>query len=274
MSDWHLSQTFRYAGDRVRHDAFGEGLPLVLMHGTPFSSYVWHRIAPILARSRRVYVYDMPGYGASEKREGQDVSLEAQTELFAALLEYWGLSEPDILAHDFGGTVSLRAHLLKGIDYRRLLLVNPVATRPVGSPFVQHVREHQDAFAGVPDYLQRAIVSAYVRTAIERTMPEEELEPYVAPWTGEDGKPAIYRQVAQMDTKYTDEIEPCFGQMRCPVVLLWGENDRWIPLANAQYLARELGVQRLRMVPNSGHLVQEDAPEAILAEAYAFFDLC
>lgn len=273
MTEWQLTQTFRYMDDRVRYEVLGEGPPLILMHGTPFSSYEWHRIAPILAQYRQIYLYDMLGYGQSDKPEGQDVSLGAQTEQFVALVEHWGLKRPAVLAHDFGGTVSLRAHLLKGIDYDRLLLVNPVATRPVGSPFVQHIREHETAFAGVPDYLHRAIVKAYVRTAIKRAIPDDELEPYIAPWTGKDGKPAIYRQVAQMDTKYTDEIAPYLSQMRCPVSLLWGEDDDWIPLENAEYLASNLGVERLSMVPNSGHLVQEDAPEAIVAEAHAFFGL-
>jgi len=192
MTEWQLTQTFRYMDDRVRYEVFGEGPPLILMHGTPFSSYEWHRIAPILARYRQIYLYDMLGYGQSDKREGQDVSLGAQTELFVALVEHWGLKRPAVLAHDFGGAVSLRAHLLKGIDYDRLLLVNPVATRPIGSPFVQHIREHETAFAGVPDYLHRAIVTAYVRTAIKRAIPDDELEPYITPWTGKDGKPAIY----------------------------------------------------------------------------------
>lgn len=273
MTDWQLSQTFEHPSGQVRYGILGDGPPLVLMHGTPFSSYEWHRIAHILARSRRVYLYDMPGYGQSEKREGQDVSLAMQTVVFVALLAHWGLERPEVLAHDFGGTISLRAHLLKGVDYKRLLLVNPVAARPVGSPFVRHIREHEAAFAGVPDYLQRAIVSAYIRTAIVREMPDEELEPYVAPWTGETGKPAIYRQVAQMDEKYTDEIKPELGRMRCPVSLLWGEDDGWIPLENAEYLARALNAERFRLVPRAGHLVQEDAPEAIVGEACAFFDL-
>lgn len=274
MADWQLSRTFHHAGGRVRYEILGDGPPLILMHGTPFSSYEWHRIAPILARSRRIYLYDMPGYGQSEKRAGQDVSLGAQTTVFAALVEHWGLERPQVLAHDFGGAISLRAHLLNELDYERLLLVNPVAARPVGSPFVQHVREHEAAFAGVPDYLQRAMVAAYVRTAIERAIPDDELEPYIAPWTGSAGKPAIYRQIAQMDTKYTDEIEPYLGQMRCPVSLLWGEDDAWIPPANAEYLAQNLRVERFHRVANSGHLVQEDAPEAIVAEACAFFELC
>jgi pimeloyl-ACP methyl ester carboxylesterase len=217
-----------------------------------------------------VHLFDMVGYGQSGKRAGQDVSLATQTGLFTALLDHWQLHRPDVLAHDFGGTIALRAHLLAGVDYRRLLLIDPVAARPWGSPFVQHVRDHEAAFAGLPDYLQRALVSAYLRTAIHRAIPDAELEPYVAPWLGPDGQPALYRQIAQMAYGYTDEIEPLLGEMRCPVSLLWGEADQWIPLEAGRALAERLRPQNFRIVAGSGHLVQEDAPEAILDEALSF----
>ena len=64
--------------------------------------------------------------------------------------------------------LELRAHLLDGCDYARLLMFDAVAIRPWGSPFVQHVRQHEAAFAGVPEYLQRAILAAYIRGAIAR----------------------------------------------------------------------------------------------------------
>src|ERR687893_1277390 len=112
-AEWTLGEFFEYRGDRVAYDAIGEGSPIVLVHGTPFSSYVWRRIAPALAENYAVYVYDLLGYGASEKRGGQDVSLYAQGRLLAALLGHWGLENPSIVAHDIGGAITLRAHLLE-----------------------------------------------------------------------------------------------------------------------------------------------------------------
>jgi pimeloyl-ACP methyl ester carboxylesterase len=132
------------------------------------------------------------------------------------------------------------------------------------------VRAHEAAFAGVPDYLQDAIAAAYLRTAVHREMPAAELEPYVAPWRGAAGKPALYRQIAQMHRRYTDEIEPHLGAVRCPVQLLWGEEDAWIPLDVGRELHRRLGKGAFIPVPNAGHLVQEDAPEAVIAAVDGF----
>ena len=269
MTHWTLDQQFTYRDQAVRYRTFGDGPPVVLIHGTPFSSWVWHRIAPHLARDRKVHVYDLLGYGQSERRDGQDVSLDVQNGLLAALLEHWKLNTPanlpDVVAHDFGGATALRAHLIDGCDYASLTLIDPVAVAPWGSPFVRHVREHATAFAGLPAYIHEAVVNAYIRGSIARAIADDELAPYVAPWLGEVGQPAFYRQIAQMDQRYTDEVEARYPHMRCRTQILWGEDDEWIPIERGRQLASVIPDARFQPVPNAGHLMQEDAPEAIVA---------
>jgi len=169
------------------------------------------------------------------------------------------------VAHDFGGATALRAHFLNGRDYASLTLIDPVAIRPWGSPFVAHVRQHEAAFAGMPAYLHDALLDAYLRTAIARPIAAEELAPYKAPWLGETGQIAFYRQIAQMDLKYTDEVEPRYGALRCPAQVLWGTEDQWIPIETGRRFHAMLPEARFIEAPGAGHLVQEDAPEAILA---------
>lgn len=270
-SAWSLTQRFDFNGQSVAWDKFGDGDRLVLVHGTPFSSYVWRKIARELMQDHTVYLFDLLGYGQSEKRAGRDVSLGVQNVLLAALLDFWQITRPNVIAHDFGGATVLRAHFIDGCDYDRLLLADPVAIAPWGSPFVQHVRNHEAAFAENPPYIHRAMLQAYIRGAVSRTMTDAELEPYLAPWLGADGQPAFYRQIAQMDLKYTDEVQGRYGDLRCPVKLLWGIDDAWIPLEQGRALAAMLPGCALTEVPDCGHLMQEDAPEAIIAAALRFF---
>ena len=270
-SSWSLTQRFDFCGQSVAYDILGEGPSLVLVHGTPFSSYVWRTIVRELSRSYTVYLYDLLGYGQSEKRDGQDVSLGVQNDVFAALIDHWHLQNPYVLAHDFGGATVLRAHLINGCDYRKLLLFDVVAVRPWGSPFVQHVRDHEAAFAGLPDYIQRAVLRAYIRGAISRPISDQELEPYIEQWAGDVGQPAFYRQIAQMELRYTDEVESRYGEIRCPVSLLWGTKDEWIPIDRGRHLANLITDCEFREITGAGHLMQEDAPEAIVAAALNFF---
>jgi pimeloyl-ACP methyl ester carboxylesterase len=261
-----LDRTFEFRGDAVAWTTLGAGEPVVFVHGTPFSAHVWRRIAGEIARTRQVYLFDLLGYGQSAKRAGQDVSLGVQNELLSALLAHWGLECPFVVGHDFGGATVLRAHLLNGCDYSSLVLIDPVAIRPWGSPFVQHVRAHEAAFQGIPAYMHEAMVAAYIRGAVHRPMSDAELVPYITPWLGEAGQPAFYRQIAQMDVAYTDAIESILASIRCPVRILWGEADGWIPVAQGRELARRIPHTTLRTIPAAGHLVQEDAPEILVAE--------
>ncbi len=270
MHGWRLTASFQYQDQEVRYGVAGDGPPLVLLHGTPFSSYEWHRLIPVLARTHRVYYHDMLGYGQSAMHKGQDVSLGVQGELLAALLDHWRLDAPDVVAHDFGGTNALRAHLLHGRDYRTLTLIDAEALSPWGTPLMQHVRQHEAAFAGMPAYMHVAVLNAYLRTAMHRPISDAELQPYMAPWLGEVGQAALYRQIAQMDMRFTDEIQGRLDELRCPTQVLWGDEDTWLPLSQGHELAARLLDARFITVPGSGHLMQEDAPEAIVGEVIGF----
>jgi pimeloyl-ACP methyl ester carboxylesterase len=266
MHDWSLNGSYRFRSSCIRYGITGpEAAPaMVLLHGTPFSSYEWHRIVPWLARRFRVHFHDMLGYGASAMEDG-DVSLGVQNVLFAELLDHWGLRRPHVVAHDFGGATALRAHFLDGRDYASLTLIDPVAIRPWGSPFVAHVRAHEAAFTGLPPYAHEALLDAYLRTAMARAIPPADLAPYKEPWLAEQGRRAFYRQIAQMDMRFTDEVEARYSELRCPAQVLWGAADNWIPLETGRRFCAMLPKARFIEVPDAGHLMQEDAPEAIIA---------
>lgn len=260
-----LPNATKINGNTVRWGKDGNGPPLVMIHGTPFSSQVWRNIVPHIKDKWTVYFFDLVGYGQSEMHAEKDVSLGVQNHVLAALLEEWGLDRPHVLAHDFGGATALRGYFLNGLRYSSLTIFDAVALAPWGSPFVQHVRQHEEAFSGMPDYMHRALLRTYLQTAAYQTLSEEALDIYAAPWIGDIGQPAFYRQIAQMDQAFTDEAQVLYQQMECPVRVLWGEEDQWIPIEKGHELAALISDAPCEIVVNSGHLVQEDCPEAIVA---------
>jgi pimeloyl-ACP methyl ester carboxylesterase len=272
VSEWQLTETFRSESGDVRWDRLG-GLgrpPVVLLHGTPFSSYVWRAVARSLASSHQVFVWDMPGYGTSAKFTGQDVSLAAQGRVFTELLAHWGLEEPLVVAHDFGGAVSLRAHLLHGARYRALALVDAVALAPWGSPFFRLVGEHSQVFEQLPPALHHALVREYVTSASSPGLHPAVLDRLVEPWLGKLGQAAFYRQIAQADQSYTDEVQERYGQIDIPTLVCWGKDDTWIPVAKGRELAARIPDARFEPIAGSGHLVQEDAPAELTTALLAF----
>ncbi|WP_432449599.1 alpha/beta fold hydrolase [Aliiroseovarius marinus] len=272
MPEWNLNETFQTSAGAVVSGRAGAGPALVLAHGWPWSSYSWHRLIPSLARRYEVYWYDMPGYGRSEMAADQRTSLDIQGEVFAEMLAFWGVDRPRVIAHDFGGAVTLRAHLLHGCDYEEYILMNVVAMRPWGSEFFDHVGKHVDAFSGLPPHIHEAVVSAYIKGALVNPIHDEDLRNLITPWLTEEGKVSFYRQFAQADERFTAEVEPMFGDIRCPVQILWGEDDPWIPLERGKALSRLVGQNRMRLLSGVGHLPQLEAPEKVL-EAIDFSNI-
>jgi pimeloyl-ACP methyl ester carboxylesterase len=262
---WDPHRRYDTSLGMVAGQVTGSGPPLVLAHGWPWSSRAWHRVLPELARDFTLYLYDMPGFGRSDKALDRGTGLDAQGEVFCEMLDLWGLERPSVLAHDFGGAVALRAHLLHGRPLDALVLMNVVALSPWGSEFFDHVGQHVAAFEGLPPHIHAAVVEAYIRGALAHPIPEPDLRALIAPWLGDEGQAAFYRQFALADEALTDAFADRLGQQDCRVSVLWGRDDPWIPLSRGETLAWRLGNVPFTPLPGLGHLPQLEDPAAVVA---------
>jgi pimeloyl-ACP methyl ester carboxylesterase len=263
VSEWILRERFATDAGGIAWDRLGDGPPVVMVHGTPWSSWTWRRVAARLAERFSVYVFDLLGFGASDQRRGQDVSLAGHGARLAALLEFWGLDRPAVIAHDIGGATALRAHLLHHRGAAALALVDVVALAPWGSPFYRLVRDHNTVFEQLPAAIHEGVLRAYVGTAQPRPLDRDVEDALIAPWLGPAGQSAFYRQIAQGDQRHTDDIEPLFDQITAPTLVIWGEADPWIPAARGAELSQRIPAARLALLPTAGHLVQEDQPDEL-----------
>lgn len=274
QSSWQLPQTYSSGIGTVRWAQLGDpkAAPLVLLHGTPFSSFIWRHIARALAHDYCVYVWDMPGYGASDKFKGQDLSLDALAGVFTGLLDHWSLDEPTVVAHDSGGAVALGAHLRHGARYGRLALVDSVSLAPWGSPFFQLVGEHAALFDNLPARLHEALLREYVNTASSPGLHPATLESLIDPWTGDAGQAAFYRQLQQRtaDEAFVEAIQDGYQTIDIAVAVCWGEDDTWIPPPRGRELADQIPEASFRIIPSAGHLAQEDNPAELTAALLSF----
>jgi pimeloyl-ACP methyl ester carboxylesterase len=255
-----LSETFIWRDRTVRWAREGSGPPVVFCHGTPWSSQLWAPFAAALRSEFTTYLWDMPGYGDSSKNPIHDVALDVQGELLADLLTHWQLGRPHVVAHDYGGAVALRAHLLHDATYASLTLVDVVALRPWGSPFFRLVRDNADVFMALPPSIHEGALRAYISGASHRTLTSEQYDLLARPWLDEVGQAAFYRQIAQADEAYTDEIEPRYGSLDVPTLVVWGRDDIWIPVDRAHRLVEAIPGAELEIIDEAGHLVQLDQP--------------
>ena len=263
-NDWQLKQSFQSSFGRIAYDVFGDGPPLVLIHGTPSSSYMWRNVVEKLKDDFTIYIHDFLGYGISEQHADQNVSIAIQTEVMIELLDFWNLKNPNIAGHDFGGAVTLRSHLLKGKSFQKILLIDAVAIAPWCTPFSQLVKANLHVFEAIPEYAYDAMIAAHLRAGFYKEMSDLDLEPYMRPWRGTEGQAAYFRAVAEYDDKYTLEVEPQYKDIDIPVLVMWGEKDGYLSIETGKKLSEIIPNAQFQPIPNAGHFSPEDEPALVV----------
>jgi len=282
---------------------------VIICHGTPWSSRMWLPLARELAQTNRVRLWDMPGYGDSIPSTSGDsipdpsttsaqptddplaeaapaVDLITQRRRLAELIDCWEVSNPHVIAHDFGGAVALGAHLLEGCDFASLYLLDIVTLDPWGSPFFRLVAENEKVFAALPPRLHRALVREYISGAAGTTpddspsgenrssLSDDHITELSAPWRADAGQAAFYRQIAALRPEHTAPVVDRLGEVRCPVRIGWGEDDPWIPVDQADRLVEALpGNPHVARFPHLGHLVPLEAPHDLFVDVTAWLDV-
>ncbi len=258
--DHRLNERFRSSAGEIAWDVTGQGPDLVLVHGTPMHSLLWRGVIERLADHYRIHYLDLPGYGASEKFDGQEVRLRAFARVLAEFLDARDLRRPHLVGHDFGAATVMGAHLMEGVDVASLVVADGVLLGPWGTPFSRHVRDHEAVFAAVPEYIHRATLAAHLATGVVRPLSPGLEAAFLEPWSGPQGQAAYYRQVGQFDYEYTDWLEPRYPRIEVPVSILWGEHDQWVAPDEARRLQPMIPHAGLRWLPDAGHFSMLDTP--------------
>ncbi len=101
------SKRFAEVGDaRVAYVDEGSGPPVLLLHGCPFSSFVWRKVIPALSSAHRCVAPDLLGLGDTEAPAGADWSLPAQETMVLGLLDALELEKVSVVGHDQGGALA------------------------------------------------------------------------------------------------------------------------------------------------------------------------
>ena len=263
MKNIVLSQKFSSSAGEIAYDSFGEGADVILVHGTPTNSSIWSDALESLQKVYRVHLFDLPGYGASEQFESQDVRLRSFAQTLRELIEYLGITKPHLVGHDFGAATVLGAHLIEKVDVASLTIIDGVVLSPWGTEFSRHVKKHEKIFATVPGYVHSAVLSAHLNTAVSRLLLETDLKILLTPWLGDVGQDAYYRQVAQYDYEYTEKLEALYPSISIPTLILWGEKDNWVNITEGRRLRDLIPKSRFKELPDAGHFSMLDTPNLL-----------
>ena len=230
-----LNDNVLIKGQRITCGTHGEGIPVVLIHGTPFYSQIWHRVLPQLVDAGcRVFLYDLLGFGNSERPADQsvDTSVSGQLPILQGLLDYWELESAHIVAHDIGGGVAMQLGIQEPNRLMTLTLIDCVSFDSWPSRRTkQQMEVGLEQLMSAPaaehrDHFREWILSA---TAQTENLTAGSLGKYLDMISGPVGQASLFQhQIMHYDPVHTMKLTDSLHQLgSLPVQLLWGEDDQW-----------------------------------------------
>ena len=255
---WHVQQMGRPAS---------AGPTLLLIHGTGASTHSWRGVAPLLAAHGHVVAVDLPGHGFStHPATSQAMSLPGMARALGALLATIGIAPQAVVGHSAGVAIGARL-CLDGLVAPRALIGINAALLPLGgaagrvfSPLAKLMALNSLA----PRlFAWRAADTAAVRRLIDGTgsvIDAEGIALYARLMQSRGHVAAALAMMANWDLAPLARALP---QLRPPLLLLTGDNDRTLPPAQAAEAVALVPAARSVTLPGLGHLAHEEQPARV-----------
>lgn len=278
-ADWHknrrvvfhseYSRFIDLDGVRLHYQEAGDisAPPLLLIHGFASSTLVWSKVFLSLAAAGfRVIALDMLGFGYSGKPRNGEYTIDGQAKLIIQLLDRLRIRRVTLVGSSYGGAVAITCALDYPARVKKLVLVGTVNNnRPLefklmrvfGAPLLGDVVS--PLLIGSRRLLRMRMKRVYERHSW--VLDERRVDARHQPLRAAGTQRAIIRTVRSWDA---ERISRDAHLIRQPTMLMWGENDREIPLADGERLHGEIPGSRFIVFLNCGHLPHEEYPEAFV----------
>ena len=262
---------------RVAYVDQGSGPPLLLLHGCPFSSFVWRKVIPALAATRRCLAPDLLGLGDTETPEGADWSLPAQEAMVLGFLDALGLERVSVVGHDHGGAVAQMLAARHPERIERLVLCNVEAYDNWPSaderPFVTITQ-----LPGIGAVVMRAYGTRPVLRLVlglgkavrnRRVLDDQLIDGYLRANLGDAHRRAktarfLAGQVDPANNAWTGRIVDGLRHFDRPTLMLWGADDPHFGPRWAERLAADIpGAVGIELLADTGHLLMEERPQEV-----------
>ena len=262
------------------HVSCGQGRPLLFIHGFGASSYSWQRILPQVAKKNHVVLLDLKGHGASPKPVDSAYSLRDQADLVAEFIKQHDLRDLTLVGHSMGGGIALLVSLrfLNEAPGRvsSLILIDTIAYRQKLPAFIRLLRVPllgRLVTAVTPTSLQARLVLKLAYFDASR-ITDETVAAYSAPLKLPGARHALVETAKQIIPTDIEDISSQYPRLKMPSLIVWGSDDQVVSLEIGRRLHRALPSSRLAIIPNSGHIPQEETPDKALAEILEFLNSC
>ncbi|MBK5293133.1 MAG: alpha/beta hydrolase [Acidobacteriia bacterium] len=249
-------------GLSIRYKSAGAGPPVLLLHGWGASMETFEPLFQALSHAFRAVVLDLPGHGQSSLPP-QPWHVSNYLDLVLKFMDATGLDQPHILAHSFGGRITIK--LASAHPHRAgKLLLTAAAGIPPRQSLRTRVRKVLGATAGKLQRTARTSLPAsepLIRNINARLLPKLASRDYLQAGPLRE---TLINVVSEDLTSYLASIQS-------PTLLLWGDHDRETPLSSAETMASLIPNSELIVLPGAGHFPFLDQMNKFHMRALRFF---
>ncbi len=255
-------------GLEVRYVTEGEGEPIVLVHGMGCSVYSWRLLIPLLSDEYKVYAFDLPGFGLSDKPSDYDYSLESQGEFVIDFLDAVGLDKTILLGHSMGGVIVGYAAAKHPERVSKLVLNNPGYYSGGAPEFLKYLFFPLDRISSRMffnrDFEREMLKIMYYDDSLAT---DETVDAYLVAGKTPGAVDALTSMGRSEGVKQYTGIT---DRITMPAFIVWGKNDANIHFEDSERLHSEIKGSEIFYIDNCGHMVPEEKPE-IMASAIKQF---
>jgi pimeloyl-ACP methyl ester carboxylesterase len=254
------------AGTRLYYYAAGSrgaGEPVVLLHGFPMSSRLWHAVARDFTPGHRLVVCDLPGFGRSDPARDPGAASAARTLL--GLLDDLRIDRACLVGHGFGGTIAMRLALEAPARVSRLALISV----PPAGEWPRRMARLARALLPLtrilpPGFLAGLVQGSMLKGFADRERSRLTLDTCLHPFTSASGRDHLARQLRVLAAAPRDDLTARLAALHLPTAILWGATDPFLAPVLAAQLHAALPGSTLDIIPDASHFVPEDAPQRVI----------
>lgn len=268
-------KSVQVGGYEVAYYEEGEGQPLLLLHGCPFSSFIWRKVIPLLSVDHRCLAPDLLGLGDTEAPAEADWSLRSQAEMIVGFLDALGLDAVDLVGHDHGGALAQLLAAERPQWIRRLVITNAEAYDNWPSsderPFVRLTQAPLVGGIFLWACSLRPVARLVFASAVNdrNVLTAELLDGYIRANLSDGRRRARTKRflAGQLDPAHnrcTIDLLDGLKRFDKPTMIVWGQDDPHFGPEWAEKLYEDIpGAVSLEFLPGVGHLLMEERPREL-----------
>ncbi|PGV52198.1 alpha/beta fold hydrolase [Bacillus sp. AFS037270] len=236
--------------------------PILLIHGFASSTYTFRRIIPLLQKKFSIIAVDLPGFGKSEKSTSFVYSFENYAKLMIECIHKFGFANTHIVAHSMGGQIALNIARIAPEKINKLILLSSSGYLKRSKklliissylPFFEKVIHY---------YIGRKDVKYHLGNVFfnQSLINDELVREFGRPLAEKGFYKALIRLIRHREG---DLLPKQLQDIQVPTLLIWGEEDRVVPVEVGKQLVQDLPDAKLITYEKTGHLITEERPELV-----------